>query len=219
MLSIIIPTKNEPYLQQLIDDIGGNVKTEHEIIVVDKSATTPVVSGARLIRQKSDGLGNAFVEGLKEANGDMVVIMDGDGSHDPAYISEMLGHSKDYDIVVGSKFADGGSSEDTASRAIVSKAFGSAIGALLGLKIKDPMSGFALFRRSVFNGLDLRPRGYKIVLEIMYKSSKRGARIKEIAIRFQKRKAGESKVGFNISGLKEAYRIFLLALSLKTGKG
>lgn len=219
MLSVIIPTKNEPYLQQLIDDIGKKVKAENEIIVVDKSAVPPAISGVKIIRQKSDGLGNAFLEGLEEATGDTVVIMDGDGSHDPAYINAMEACAKEYDIVVGSKFAEGGSSEDTISRAVVSRLFSAAIGTLLGLKIKDPMSGFALFRRSIFNGLELKPRGYKIVLEIMYKGSKRGARIKEVAIRFQKRKAGESKVGFNTAGLKEALRIIFLAWSLRTGKG
>ena len=218
MLSIIIPTKNEPYINDLIADIHKKVSEEHEIIVVDKSDPAPSVRGAKLLLQKSDGLGNAVVEGMREAKGDVVLMMDGDGSHEPGYINEMLKHIRDYDIVIGSKYVPGGFTEDYPSRVFISKMFNLVIGAFLGLNVKDLMSGFVMYRRNVFDGLVLRPRGYKLALEIIYKSSKkRIIKIKEIPVRFYKRKAGTSKVGFNRAGMSEVWRIFALALSLKSG--
>jgi len=212
MLSIIIPTKEEPYVNSLIQDIEREISVPHEIIVVDKSAMPPKLVGARLVVQKSSGLGNAFVEGLAEAKGDVILLMDGDGSHDPKYVNEMLKYIKDYDIVLGSKYVPGGYTEDYRSRVFVSKVFNRVIAWVLGLKVRDLMSGFCMFRRSVFDGIRLQPRGYKIVLEIIYKSK---ARVKEVPIRFYKRKAGESKVGFGMSGWKEVWRIFIITMKLR----
>jgi dolichol-phosphate mannosyltransferase len=220
MLSIIIPTKNEPYINELIADIHKKVSAEHEILVVDKSDVPPQIKGARLILQKSDGLGNAVVEGLKEANGDIILMMDGDGSHEPSYINEMLKGIAENDIVIGSKYVPGGFTEDYQSRVYVSKILNLVIGSFLGLKVRDLMSGFVMYRRSVFDGLVLKPKGYKLALEILYKSSKKGPlKVKEIPVRFYKRKAGTSKVGFNRAGMSEVWRIFALTFSLRFGSG
>ena len=218
MLSIIIPTKNEPYINELIADIHRKVGAEHEILVVDKSETPPQIKGARLIPQKTDGLGNAVLEGLKEANGDIILMMDGDGSHEPGYINDMLKEIAENDVVIGSKYVPGGFTEDYPSRVYVSKIMNLLIGSFLGLKVKDLMSGFVMYRRSVFDGLILRPKGYKLALEVLYKSSrKRPIKVKEIPVRFYKRKAGTSKVGFNRAGMGEVWRIFVLTFSLKFG--
>ena len=214
MISILIPTKEEPYINGLIKDINTKVKIKHEIIIIDKSLKKPSIKGAKLLIQKSDGLGNAVLEGIKEAKGDFVVMMDGDGSHDPIYINEMYRQIKKYDIVVGSKYMQGGSTEDQGRRVIISKSFNLLITSLLGIKMKDLMSGYAMFNRKIFDHIVLRPRGFKLLMEIVYKSKRP---VKEIPVIFYKRKAGKSKVGYNFSGVKEAWRIFSLAWSLKFG--
>ena len=66
-VSIIIPIKNEPAIQQLIDEINNEIKQTHEIIIVDKSDVKPKINGAKVVVQRSDGLGNAFVEGLTQS--------------------------------------------------------------------------------------------------------------------------------------------------------
>jgi len=219
MISIVIPTRDEPYIGKLIEEINQRLAAPHEIIVVDKSSTPPQLAGARLIRQQSNGLGAAIVEGFKAAQGDILVVMDGDGSHDPAYLDSMAKFIRDYDIVIGSKYVPGGSTEDYPGRILVSRAFNLFVSAFLGLRVKDCMSGFAMIRRGLVEELVLRPRGYKIVLEIMYKGVKwKGAKIKEIPVMFRKRQAGKSKVGFNLAGFREAVRIAVLALSLKFGR-
>ena len=219
MLSIIIPTKNEPYINDLITDIRKKVRAKHEIIVVDKSDAIPKIKGAKLVRQKSDGLGRAILEGVVASKGDIILMMDGDGSHDPVYIDKMLSLIKSYDIVIGSRYVEGGSSNDSLPRAVVSRALTAFVSLFLGLRIKDPLSGFAMYRRSVFDSTVLSPKGYKLLMEICYKCGKRErAKITEVPIRFHQRKTGFSKVGFNLSGLKEAARIFLLALLLRFGR-
>ncbi|MEM5814745.1 MAG: glycosyltransferase, partial [Candidatus Aenigmatarchaeota archaeon] len=165
MLSIIIPTKNEPCINDLIKDIRKKVKQKHEIIVVDKSDAVPEIRGAKLVRQKSDGLGAAVLEGVAASKGGIILMMDGDGSHDPAYIDKMFLEMKNNDIVIGSRYVDGGSSSDMLSRVIVSKLLTAAVSIVLGLGIKDPMSGFAMYRRSVLGKIRLNPKGYKLLME------------------------------------------------------
>jgi len=215
MISILIPTKNEPYINNLIKDIHRKIKISHEIIVIDKSDKKPKIIGAKLLLQKSNGLGNAVLEGLKAAKGEYIVMMDGDGSHDPEYINKMYKQIKNYDIVIGSKYMRGGKTEDQGRRVIVSKVFNFFITAFLGLKVKDIMSGYAMFNRKIFDKLVLKPKGFKILMEIIYKSK---APVKEIPVVFHKRMAGRSKVGYNLSGVREACRIFSLAWSLRFGK-
>ncbi len=219
MISIIIPTKNEPYINQLIEDIHAKVKSEHEIIVVDKSDEMPKIARAKLLLQKTDGLGNAVLEGIRESKGGFVVMMDGDGSHDPEYINAMFEKMKDSDIVIASKYIPGGKTEDYASRIFVSKIFNAVIARFLGLKVKDIMSGYAMFRKEVFGKIVLKPKGYKLLMEIVYKSKKAcNARVSEIPTHFIKRKAGKSKVGFNAAGFREVWRIFIICMNLKFGK-
>ena len=67
LTSIIIPTKDEPTIQELVDNINATIKENHEILIVDKSRTAPKVKGAEVMIQRSDGLGNAFVEGLSRS--------------------------------------------------------------------------------------------------------------------------------------------------------
>jgi len=57
MISILIPTKNEPLINDLIEELHKQIKQHHEIVVVDKSDKSPFIKNARYVRQKSDGLG------------------------------------------------------------------------------------------------------------------------------------------------------------------
>ena len=215
-VSVIIPTKNEPAINIVVNEVNRYLKKiKLEIIIVDKSNVTPIIKDVKVIKQKSDGLGNAIVEGLKESKGDVIVTMDGDGSHNPNYILEMLKNIGEYDIVIGSKFVHGGGSEDPLSRVIVSKAFRFLPRIILGLKVKDPMSGFAAIKRSVFDKIHLEPKGYKIIVEIVYKSK---AKFCEIPIVFRKRYLGETKVGYNLRGVKEVITILKLLWRLRFKK-
>ena len=123
-ISVIIPTKNEPLIQQLITEIHDSLATQqHEIIVVDKSEKKPEIVDTKLITQKSDGLGKAVIEGLNHADGDVIVVMDGDFSHDPNDIEKLVKKLDKFDIVIGSRFVEGGKTEDKTHRKMVSYFF------------------------------------------------------------------------------------------------
>jgi dolichol-phosphate mannosyltransferase len=213
-VSILIPTKNEDYINHLVDDLNSIIDVPHEILIIDKSNKTPSVNGARVFRQKGDGLGNAVVEGLGYAKGDLLAVMDGDGSHDPKDLLEMIRKTNEYEIVIGSRFVDGGKTEDVSGRRWVSAVFAFLTRIILGIQLKDPMTGFIVARRSVFDHIHLQPRGYKFVIETIYKSK---ASVLEYPITFHARKMGTSNVGFNYRGLKESLRIVILIIALRRG--
>jgi len=210
--SVIIPTKNEPLINELISEIHNVLKNiNHEIIVVDKSDKVPEINGAKLIIQKSDGLGNAIMEGIRNSKGDIIITMDGDFSHDPKDIKNLLlGIDKGYDIVIGSKYIKGGKTEDPFIRVMISTIANFFARKFLGIKVKDPMSGFSAVKRKVYENVKLNPLGYKIMMELIYKAQKLGYKVGEAPITFHQRKAGKSK--FNI---KEVIRFLKLLFRLR----
>jgi len=214
-VSIIIPTKDEPAIQELINEINKTIKQNHEIIIVDKSKVKPDIQGAKIVSQRSDGLGNAFVEGLSQAKGDVIALMDGDGSHRPEDLNSLLSKTGKYEIVLGSKLIEGGRSNDTLGRKVVTLAFSLLTRLILWVDIKDPMTGFMVVRRDIFNRIKLKPRGFKVVIETVYKSK---TKIVEVPILFRERKIGSSKSGFNMQGINEISRIIILLLELKWGR-
>ncbi len=212
-VSIIVPTKDEPNAGKLVEMIHEVLTgMDHEVIIVDKSAAQQKIEGALIIRQKSSGLGRAILEGLGYASGDIIVTMDGDLSHDPKYLPQMLSMIPEYDIVIGSRFVAGGRSHDTAFRKLISQAFRILAKLILGLGVADPLSGFSAVKREVLQALRLNPVGYKIVTEILYKAKRGGFRAAEVPIEFRKREAGKSK-----AGVGEAARTLALMLKLRLG--
>lgn len=212
-VSIIIPTKNEPYIQKLVDKIHEEISNlNHEIIVVDKSDVTPKLKRAKVLRQKSDGLGKAFLEGLKLAKGDVIVLMDGDGSHRPEDLPKLIEKTKSYDIVIGSKYVKGGRTKDKLYRILISRIYCLFASLILGLKVKDSMSGFAAVRRKVYEKIRLNPIGFKINTELLYRAKRFGFRATEVPIVFEERKFGKSK-----TNLKEGLKTLKFIFKLKFG--
>ncbi|MCM8807799.1 MAG: glycosyltransferase, partial [Candidatus Omnitrophica bacterium] len=212
-VSIIIPTKEEPYIQELVNRIYKTLSGfDFEIIIVDKSKVTPKLKGARVIKQKSNGLGNAVLEGLKLAKGEIIVTMDGDGSHRPEDLPKLIEKAKDYDIVIGSRYVKGGKSEDKFYKIVISRIYCFFASFILGLKVKDNMSGFAVIKRKIFDKISLNPRGFKINTEILYKAKKFNFKVAEVPITFEQRKIGKPKRTF-----KEGLRILMFIIELKLG--
>lgn len=213
MASIIIPTKNEPCIQELVHQIHKVLsKFKHEIIIVDKSDKQPKIKKAKLLTQKSDGLGNAIIEGLEASRGDVIITMDGDGSHRPKDLPEMIKKAKDFDIVIGSKYVAGGETQDKWYRLMISKIYCKFASFVLGLKIKDNMSGFSAIRRVVYEKIRPIPIGFKINMEILYKAKRFRFKATEVPIVFLKRKMGKSK-----GSLKEGLGTLRFILELKLG--
>lgn len=191
MISIVIPTKDEPYLSYLVDSIDDVIDYPHEILV-----------------QSEPGLASAVLHGVKKSKGEIIAILDADGSHDPKDLKKMVSLVENYEVIVGSRYIKGGSSKDFFSRRFLSRAFCRIAQALLNVKISDPMSGFVVAKRQVFENVRLRPIGYKFLLELLVKSNG-SFRISEYPITFEKRKMGSSKTG-PFEGVRTMLLILLL---------
>jgi dolichol-phosphate mannosyltransferase len=211
-VSVLIPTKNEPLIKELINEIHVQLqKIPHEIIIIDKSNVIPKIENAKLMMQKTDGLGNAILEGVMYSKGDVIVTMDGDCSHRPEDIGKLLKELNESDIVIGSKYVKGGKTEDKFYRIAISRIYCWFARKILGLSVKDNMSGFSAIKRKVFDEIKLNPLGFKINLEILYKAKKFKFKVKEVPIVFRKRAGGKEKGNF-IEGIKTL--IFILELKL-----
>lgn len=216
-ISIIIPTKNEPYLGTLIKElrkIFGNA----EIIVIEKGKELPKVD-ARVVRQRTNGLGNAFLEAVKYAHGEIIANIDGDGSHRPEDLKKAVNEMKNTDLAIGSRFVKGGKTLDKQHRQIISFVTRKIFAFILGLKIEDMTSGFFVVRKKVLQKAKIKNiLGYKILFPLAYKAKQNNFRIKEVSITFVQRKSGKSHVSvFRISGIRELYYEFKIALLLRIG--
>ncbi|MBS7656234.1 glycosyltransferase family 2 protein [Candidatus Bathyarchaeota archaeon] len=168
-VSILIPTKNEPYVNHLVKEIHKSLKINHEIIVIDKSDKLPKIKNALVVRQKSNGLGQAILEGLQHATGDVIVTMDGDGSHSPKDIPKLITALKQADIAIGSRFVEGGKTLDKTHRKFISFLFRKFTSFILGLDIKDNMSGFAAIKREVYDRIKLNPLVIRLIWKFFIK--------------------------------------------------
>ena len=213
-LTVIVPTFNEgPNVAELLRRLGASLDgRDFEVLFVDDSTDdTPdiirVVSGTvdfpvRLIRRDAPvaGLGGAVLEGLRAADSRWCLVMDGDLQHPPEDIPRMLDRAAvgDVDIVVASRYVAGGTAGGlaNATRTAVSRASTAITKSMFPRKLHgctDPMTGFFLVDRDALDLDALRPRGFKILLEIL---ARRQLRIGEVPFAFATRYAGESKATF-----------------------
>lgn len=210
---IIIPTYNEKdNIEKIIIEIFS-CAPQVDILVVDDNSPdgTGLIADkiastdkrvSVLHRLSNRGRGMAGIDGFKEAlnRKDIlyVIEMDGDFSHNPEYIPIFLKEIENNDIVIGSRYADGGSDSDRgAFRVFFSKAVNWFIKIYLKLDIKDCTSGYRCFKRNALLSLDLDnmlSKGPAIVEEVLYKSKSKGLKIKEIPIVFKDRYFGSSKL-------------------------
>ncbi len=211
MLSVVIPTMNEPLIQPLIERVHESLSfVDHEIVVVDKSDRSPVIPTARVFRQNSRGLGRAVLEGVAAARGGIVAIMDGDFSHRPQDLAAVVKRLGSHDFVLGSRYVSQGKNLDTPYRRVVSMFFNRIARLFLGLEFADPMSGLIVIRKDLFNKARPNPIGFKLNLELIYKSRRLGFNGTEAPITFAPRVAGKSK-----AGVREAIRTLSYILTLR----
>lgn len=213
-LSIIVPTFNEgPNVDELVRRIGETLEGRtFEIVFVDDSTddTPEIIAAAaarapfpvRLIHRTTPtaGLGGAVVAGFQQARARWCLVMDGDLQHPPEDIPRLIQRAErgDVDVVVASRYASGGTSKGLAdaTRTAVSRASTALTKAMFPRKLagcSDPMTGFFLLDTESVDVDALRPRGFKILLEVL---ARRQLRIDEVPFDFAQRYAGESKATF-----------------------
>jgi len=217
-VSLIIPTKNEPYIGTLIKKIRTIFHDNFEIIVIEKGKELPKVK-AKVVRQRTKGLGNAFLEALKYAHGDVISNMDGDGSHRPEDLKKMIAEMRNVDLVIGSKTAKGAKTFDPMHRQLITLLVSKTMSFIMGLSVKEPTSGFFVVRRDVLEKANIRKvLGYKILFPLAFKAQQMNFKIKEVPINFLNRQSGTSHVSiFKTSGIKEIYNELKMAILLRLG--
>jgi len=212
VLSVVLPTRNEaqslPPLMARLDAATGGV--ESEICVVDDSDDDTPTTLERLAaerpgrlrclfrqgQERRGGLSTAVVAGMRMAQGDHVLVMDADLQHPPETIPAMLAAARaGADIVVASRYARGGSAGGLHGlvRRLVSRS-ATALARLLfkeARRSSDPLSGFFLCHRRLVDGIEFRPVGFKILLELLVLSP--GVAVRDVPLRFAAREHGTSK--------------------------
>lgn len=220
-LSIVIPAYNESEnLPVLINRITKHVPKglKYEIIVVNDNSTDNTIEILKKLRKKykvlkyidkkgERGVGTTIALGIKNARGKFIITMDADLSHNPIYIPKFMKKIKYYDMVIGSRYIKGGKMKNTLFRKIVSNVF-SIYSRMLGLKVKDATSGYRIFRNNIFKNYKFRSKGFDIHIEIPMIAKKKGCRIGEIPIVYEKRFKGKTKLKYT----KEGPRYVLTAI-------
>jgi dolichol-phosphate mannosyltransferase len=215
-LSLVIPTYNESAnLEKLCRKIvnsldGGNF--DFEIIIVDDNSpdgTWRIAEGLakgdlriRLVRRISTkGLASAVIDGWKVSRGQILGVIDADMQHPAEILTEMLNqvsHHQEIDIVVASRYVAGGGFQNKSFW----QAFKSGLAIFLGVRllpkifksVKDPLSGYFILRKEVITAKQLRPMGYKILLEVLVMGNYK--KVYEHPYLFAQRQAGKTKAGW-----------------------
>ena len=215
-LIIVIPTYNESEnIEKLIDQIFSlNLADGYElqILIVDGNSPDYTAKICEELKKKypkkihiiqegkKTGRGNAGRVGLKYACGmevDYVMEMDADFSHDPKFIPIFISLAKHYDVVIGSRFVEGGAQVDRElHRELISILANMLYKTILGLKINDISGGFKCYRKEALEQLDFEnffSSGYPVGMETLYRLYKKGFSFIELPVIFPNRQYGVSK--------------------------
>lgn len=212
-ISIIIPTLNEEKnLSWVLEELPDYVD---EIIVVDgysKDRTVEIANdhGAKVIFDKI-GKGSALRKGMKKATGDIVIIMDADCSHVPTEIPLLVaGIESGFDVCMGSRFIQGGGSDDiTFLRKLGNKFFVFLVNLIWGMNYSDLCYGYRSFRRDCIENLKLESDGFGIETEISIKAAKNKLRVLEVPSYEKARASGEGKLRTFHDGFEILKRILV----------
>lgn len=205
-LSIIIPAyleeQNLRLLAPRLKTAANATGLTYEIIIVDTQS--PMDSTKQLCEQFSlrycpregdNSYGSAVRTGIKQSRGDRIIFMDADGSHNPEFIPELLQHKEQFDIVIASRYIEGGNTENTPLLILMSKMVNWGYAFFLNIDCKDISNSFKLYPGDKLRALELRCQNFDIVEEVLYKLIKanQGLSIKEVPFTFKQRMFGLTK--------------------------
>lgn len=214
-VSLVIPVKNEArniawVLDQITDDID-------EVILVDGNSTDATLVTARrcrpdvkVVSQRGAGKGDALRAGFLAATGDVIVMMDADGSMTPDEITHYLHFlANGYDFVKGSRFIPGGGSLDiTSFRRMGNRFLLRLFNTLYQADLTDLCYGFCGFHRRYLEVLALSATGFEIEAEMVVRAMDAGLRIAEVPSLELPRRAGKS----NLHSVRDGIRVLRTVL-------
>jgi dolichol-phosphate mannosyltransferase len=210
---LVLPTYNEAEnIEPFVAAVRDNLPADAQVLIVDDNS--PDGTGARAValaerhdnvavihRRHKEGIGPAYIAGFRQAlvgGAGLVLEMDSDFSHDPAYLPRLLDAAKRADLVLGSRYVAGGGVSDWGPvRRAISRGGSSYARLVLGVDVRDLTGGFKCFRREVLEAIDLdsvQARGYAFQVEMTYRAIRQGFKVVEVPIVFRDRQAGNSKM-------------------------
>ena len=210
---VVLPTYNEAdNLERLVVAVRERLPDGARVLVVDDNS--PDGTGgiadrlaaehddvAVMHRRRKEGLGPAYLAGFRHAlagGADLIVGMDADFSHDPAYLPQLLRAAEDADLVIGSRYVPGGGITEWGKlRRFISRGGSAYARTALGLDIRDLTGGFKVIRRRVLETIDLdriSSLGYAFQVEVTYRAIRAGFEVVEVPIVFRDRREGNSKM-------------------------
>ena len=208
-ITVVIPTLNEaanlPHVLPLIPDFVD------EVVLVDGHSADATVATARAIRpdirvvlQDRHGKGNALACGFAAASGDIIVMLDADGSTDPNEIHQFVAALLDgSDFAKGSRYADGGSSTDlTRLRSVGNKALALAVNVLFRTSYTDLCYGYNAFWRHCLPYMNVTCDGFEVETLINVRIARAGLTVTEVGSVEHPRLHGESKLNTWRDGLR-----------------
>jgi dolichol-phosphate mannosyltransferase len=222
---LVIPTYNEAQnVEAIVRAALERLPPSRRLLVVDDSSPDGTGQIAdRLARGREDlavlhrptkgGLGPAYVAGFREAlagGAELIAHMDADFSHDPADLPRLLEAAADADLVLGSRYVEGGGVTDWGpGRRAISRLGSAYARAALSVGIKDLTGGFKVFRRRVLEAINLdslASLGYAFQVETTFRTIGAGFKVVEVPITFRDRRVGQSKMTGGVV-LEAAWRV------------
>jgi dolichol-phosphate mannosyltransferase len=219
---VVIPTYNEAanvegIVRATVAELERLVPGVHRLLIVDDNSPDGTGQIADrlaeelppvevLHRAAKTGLGHAYVAGFERAlNGgaELVVEMDADFSHDPRYLEPLLAAAAEVDLVLGSRYVQGGGVEDWGLvRRLISRGGCLYARTILGVRVRDLTGGFKCIHRRVLETIQLetiRAEGYVFQIEVTYRALLAGFTVREVPIVFRDRSVGTSKMSTRIA--------------------
>jgi dolichol-phosphate mannosyltransferase len=233
---ICLPTYNErENLEAMVRALGNLGQEGLEVLVIDDdspdgtgeiadrlAAELPWVHV--LHRERKEGLGPAYLAGFRRAlelGADLLFEMDCDFSHDPADVPRLAAAAENADLVLGSRYVEGGGTRNWGLvRRFISRGGSLYAQLLLQLGIRDLTGGFKCYRRVVLETIDLgaiSSLGYAFQIETTYRTLRAGFRVVEVPITFSDREVGGSKMS-NAIVLEAIWKVPLLRLRALGGR-
>ena len=233
---ICLPTYDErENLEAMVRALGGLGLEGLEVLVIDDASPDGTGEIADrlaaelpwvhvLHRERKEGLGPAYLAGFRRAlelGADLVLEMDCDFSHDPADVPRLVAAAEDADLVLGSRYVEGGGTRNWGLvRRFISRGGSLYAQGLLQLSLRDLTGGFKCYRRVVLERIDLdaiSSLGYAFQIETTYRTLRAGFRVVEIPITFSDREVGGSKMSKAIV-LEAIWKVPLLRLRALAGR-
>jgi dolichol-phosphate mannosyltransferase len=210
---VIIPTYNEAEnVEAIVEAARAQLPVPRRILIVDDSSPDGTGDIADrlaaehedvevLHREVKEGLGPAYLAGFERAlsqGADRVIQMDADFSHDPADLPRLLAAAKDADLVVGSRYVQGGGvTEWGPLRRFISRGGGIYARIMLWVRVNDLTGGFKCWHREALEAIDFEAvdsKGYAFQIEMTYRALRAGFKVAEVPIIFRDRRVGDSKM-------------------------